>query len=191
MDKRGWLCTLSALALGVGAMTAAPAVASSPTFFQLSDNGGPDDQSGFLNLIVGPGSLFGFYIDSTDDGFGPAQATVTADFSGPFSLPWTLDTGGGNGSVLENPPTSFTLFGSDNSGADGGVVTRYFTGTSEDPPFSFTWQYHTDDVDGAFYNRFGYFCTDCSVVQTPEPAGVALLALSAGGLLALRRRRAA
>ena len=44
--------------------------------FQITDNGGLNDQSGSSSFAVASGQLYGFYVFSTDDGFGEATLTV-------------------------------------------------------------------------------------------------------------------
>lgn len=186
---------LSAMLVGGGLALSAPAVAFSPSLHQLTDNGGSNDQSGSLSLIVGAGSFFGFYIESLDSCCGAAEVTVLADFTEPFALPsWILNQGGGDGSVDFVAGTSFHLVGANiNGGVPGfpGHLTTYSIGTNVDPPFSFDWRYHTDDIGGPQRDRFGYFCTDCTIVtEAAEPASLALLGLGAG-LIAWRRRQSA
>ncbi|MGM0586373.1 MAG: hypothetical protein ACQEUZ_17130 [Pseudomonadota bacterium] len=53
--------------------------------FQLSDDAGPEAQSGAFAFDVGAGQSFGWYIDSEDDVAGPSQATVNAAFQAPSS----------------------------------------------------------------------------------------------------------
>ncbi len=47
------------------------------SFFQLSDNNGPDSQSGLGSLALSAGDLFGFYINATDGQLGAATITVS------------------------------------------------------------------------------------------------------------------
>lgn len=50
------------------------------TLFQLTDDEGANTQSGAFSVDVEAGQTFGWYIDSTDDTAGAAQATVNAAF---------------------------------------------------------------------------------------------------------------
>ena len=48
------------------------------SYFQLSDDNGPNSQSGSTIVAsLSPGDVFGFYVDSVDDVLGPAQITIT------------------------------------------------------------------------------------------------------------------
>jgi hypothetical protein len=51
-------------------------------FTQLSDDGGPDEQSGSESFTVSLGDVFGFRHDCTDCQFGPANTTIS-NFSAP------------------------------------------------------------------------------------------------------------
>ncbi len=52
-------------------------------FTQLSDDGGPNIQSGNQNFAVSLGNVFGFRLDCTDCQFGPANITIS-NFSAPI-----------------------------------------------------------------------------------------------------------
>jgi|SRR5262245_27446808 len=59
-------------------------------FTQLSNNAGPNSQSGTDSFSVSAGNLFGFQIDCTDCILGPATVTIS-DFSvSPVPEPATL-----------------------------------------------------------------------------------------------------
>jgi hypothetical protein len=58
------------------------------TFVQLSNNSGPNSQFGFTSIAsLSPGDVFGFYVDSIDDGWGGARITITGV---PEPATWTL-----------------------------------------------------------------------------------------------------
>ena len=51
-------------------------------FFQLTDDNGPNSQSGWESVIVFGGDIFGFEVYSVDSALGPAMVTIDK-FSGP------------------------------------------------------------------------------------------------------------
>lgn len=61
------------------------------SFFQLTDDTGADFQSGFADFSVVEGDEFGFAIQTVDNFFGPATATVS-DFEAPESVPEPTST---------------------------------------------------------------------------------------------------
>jgi hypothetical protein len=70
------------------------------TFVQLTDDLGGLSQSGTTSVPVNAGDVFGFRVNSFDNDFGPAQATIS-NFDGP---------GATNGPAIPEP-TSLALFG--------------------------------------------------------------------------------
>jgi len=62
-----------------------PAYYINGTAFQLSNNFGPQTQSGTQSVIVNAGSTFGFSVVTLDDGYGSATLTIS-NFNG-FTLP--------------------------------------------------------------------------------------------------------
>jgi len=49
---------------------------------QLTNDGGPDVQSGVLNVLVSTGDVFGFYVSTLDDALGEALISIS-NFSAP------------------------------------------------------------------------------------------------------------
>ena len=84
-----------------------------------------------------------------------ANASVFTDCS-----PFTVDLDGGNGSVIDTGSgafdCAFTITGSDDSGAPGGVLTTYTADATIDMSVKGDWQYSTQDVDGSGLDTFGY-----------------------------------
>ncbi|MGM0586723.1 MAG: hypothetical protein ACQEUZ_18930 [Pseudomonadota bacterium] len=111
-----------------------------------------------------------------------ACACVAAFLATPLSavaLPldysdFSLDAGGGTGSVSEVTPDpgftmAFLLEGSDGGGSEG-VVTTFTALAAENTAVSFEWVFETLDVDGPSFDPFGYMI-DGSVFQLTDDGG--------------------
>ncbi|MFB2979832.1 PEP-CTERM sorting domain-containing protein [Microseira sp. BLCC-F43] len=100
-------------------------------------------------------------------GANPAQA---AGFSGSYAPSnWTFTNLNADGFVdTSNAPESITLTGGDNlSGAFG--LTAYTT-AAVNSLVSFNWNYNTQDVDGPFWDPFG-FLNNGVFTQLTDPNG--------------------
>lgn len=64
------------------------------TFYQLTNDSGPINQSGNVSIPVAAGTIFGFSQDSLDGGFGRASTTIT-QFDAPMPEPMSMILFGG------------------------------------------------------------------------------------------------
>jgi len=86
-----------------------------------------------------------------------AVAPAEASFIGPYDIShWTITvTPGSDGSVNTSlAPDSVTLTSGNNGG--GGSNVDFTTTAVESGTISFAWSYHSYDVDGPYWDPFGY-----------------------------------
>ncbi|WP_235902787.1 PEPxxWA-CTERM sorting domain-containing protein [Sandarakinorhabdus oryzae] len=90
----------------------------------------------------------------------------------PASAAFTLNNSqGGDGYVIVNSPSSFTVYGGNDS--TGNNITSYGTVATIAQLVSGLWSYRSDDVDGSAYDPAGYFINGGLfqlTVDLPNPA---------------------
>ncbi len=90
---------------------------------------------------------------------GPQQASAAYMLANTDSY--------GNGTVTDNLPVSYTIYGSDNCGASINNYTTYTTSATQDALLTFAYSYVTPDTDSS-YDPAGYVINGIYHQLTPD-----------------------
>ena len=99
-----------------------------------------------------------------------ASAATVFGFQGPYApINWTLTNSNADGFVdTSGAPASISLTGGDNGSDDFGT-TDYTTTAAAAGTVTFDWDYSTADIDGPFFDRFGYLLNGSFSFLTSSP----------------------
>ncbi|MFM6321705.1 MAG: PEP-CTERM sorting domain-containing protein [Microcystis panniformis] len=102
-----------------------------------------------------------------------ASAATVFGFQGPYApINWTFTNSNADGSVnTGGAPASISLTGGDN-GSDNFGTTDYTTTAAAAGTVTFDWDYSTADIDGPFFDRFGYLLNGSFTQVTNNGGGV-------------------
>ena len=129
------------------------------------------------------------YVINTDDIFFPVQHHGTQDQTAFALLPFRLtDPNVADGQANTNALLEFEAFNQSSTDQTVALLAVFYPESGNTTP-SLTINSTTGAIIGS-YTNVGY-SDDGVFTATPEPSNLALLALGAGGVLALRQRRKA
>lgn len=102
-----------------------------------------------------------------------ASAATVFGFQTPYApINWTFANSNADGSVnTSGAPASISLTGGDNDSASSGT-TNYTTTAAAAGTVTFNWNYSTNDIDGPFFDPFGYLLNGSFIQVTDDGGGV-------------------